>query len=70
MTAPEPEVESLESVETPEEAQKRKFREVLERKRAAQAETNAGGRGKDVSKIHGTHGPVGGKRSFRRKSGG
>ncbi|MBG0833196.1 DUF5302 domain-containing protein [Planomonospora sp. ID67723] len=48
---------------------KRKFREALERKKIAQTEANAGNRGKGSSKIHGAHGPVGGKRSFRRKSG-
>ncbi|MFC4531161.1 DUF5302 domain-containing protein [Sphaerisporangium dianthi] len=56
--------------DTPDDELKRKFREALERKRRTQAESNGGGRGKDGSKIHGTHGPVGGKRSFRRKSGG
>ena len=55
---------------TPDDELKRKFREALERKRVTQAETNAAGRGKDSSKIHGAHGPAGGKRSFRRKSGG
>ncbi|GAA2874297.1 DUF5302 domain-containing protein [Streptosporangium fragile] len=48
---------------------KRKFREALERKKQAQTDAGAGGRGKGSSKIHGSHGPVGGKRSFRRKSG-
>lgn len=67
--ASEPETETPVD-ETPEDELKRKFREALERKRRAQAETNAGGQGKDASKIHGAHGPVGGKRSFRRKSGG
>ncbi|MEV7966434.1 DUF5302 domain-containing protein [Sphaerisporangium sp. NPDC088356] len=62
--AQEPETES------PDDELKRKFREALERKRQGQAETNGNGRGKDASKIHGAHGPVGGKRSFRRKSGG
>ncbi|GAA0433926.1 hypothetical protein Acor_08230 [Acrocarpospora corrugata] len=49
---------------------KRKFREALERKRQSQADRNAQGGGKGSSKIHGTHSVVGGKRSFRRKSGG
>jgi hypothetical protein len=66
MTADAPEPED----ETPDDELKRKFREALERKRLTQAETNATGRGKDASKIHGAHGPAGGKRSFRRKSGG
>jgi hypothetical protein len=46
---------------------KEKFREALERKQAhAKAgESHADGR----SKVNQTHGPVGGKREFRRKSG-
>ncbi|GGK75567.1 hypothetical protein Sme01_51210 [Sphaerisporangium melleum] len=56
--------------ETPDDELKRKFREALERKRRNQAEGGGNGRGRDGSKIHGAHGPVGGKRSFRRKSGG
>jgi hypothetical protein len=47
---------------------KRKFREALERKNA-QAEKKAGDSAKDSSKVHGRHGPVGGRRTFRRKSG-
>ncbi|MEO3808223.1 DUF5302 domain-containing protein [Sphaerisporangium sp. B11E5] len=65
MTAEEAEPEA----EAPDDDLKRKFREALERKRQAQAEGNAAGRGKSDSKIHGAHGPVAGKRSFRRKSG-
>ncbi|MFI6598129.1 DUF5302 domain-containing protein [Nonomuraea sp. NPDC050536] len=56
--------------ETPEDEMKRKFREALERKRNQNADTAAGGRGGDPSKIHGAHGPAGSKRAFRRKSGG
>jgi Family of unknown function (DUF5302) len=56
--------------ESSEDELKRKFREALERKRLAQTDAGAGGKGKNSSKIHGAHGPVGGKRSFRRKSGG
>ncbi|GAA3102688.1 DUF5302 domain-containing protein [Streptosporangium carneum] len=56
--------------ESSEDELKRKFREALERKKLAQNEAAAGGKGKGSSKIHGAHGPVGGKRSFRRKSGG
>jgi hypothetical protein len=48
---------------------KDKFREALERKRNHQNERNAD-EAKDQSKIHGTHGAAGGKREFRRKSGG
>ncbi|HEU5160035.1 MAG TPA: DUF5302 domain-containing protein [Streptosporangiaceae bacterium] len=47
---------------------KRKFREALERKQA-QAENRAGSNAKDASKVHGRHGPAGGRRTFRRKSG-
>ncbi|MDP9844371.1 DUF5302 domain-containing protein [Streptosporangium lutulentum] len=56
--------------ESSEDELKRKFREALERKKLAQTDAGAGGKGKNSSKIHGAHGPVGGKRSFRRKSGG
>ncbi|GII85701.1 hypothetical protein Ssi03_36910 [Sphaerisporangium siamense] len=63
--APEPESES----KAPDDELKRKFREALERKRRTQAESNAAARGKNGSKIAGAHGPVAGKRSFRRKSG-
>jgi hypothetical protein len=48
---------------------KDKFREALERKRGQQAERAATGTHGD-SKIHGEHGAAGGKRTFRRKSGG
>jgi hypothetical protein len=47
---------------------KRKFREALDRKRA-QEDKRSGGGSKDSSKVHGTHGPAQGKRTFRRKSG-
>jgi hypothetical protein len=47
---------------------KRKFREALDAKRNAQADGSATG-GRDTGRIHGAHGPAGGKRSFRRKSG-
>jgi hypothetical protein len=53
---------------TPEEEQKRRFREALEAKRSGN-KGGAGGSG-DSSKIHGTHGKAGNKRQFRRKSGG
>ncbi|MEU1823324.1 DUF5302 domain-containing protein [Streptomyces abikoensis] len=48
---------------------RRKFREALDRKRGKSPEGASGGRGRDGSKIHGTHGKAGGQRSFRRKSG-
>jgi Family of unknown function (DUF5302) len=47
---------------------KRKFREALDRKRQIHAEGSDQG-GHDSGKIHGAHGPAGGRRSFRRKSG-
>jgi hypothetical protein len=47
---------------------KDRFRAALERKRAAQASGDTGGTHGD-SKIHGAHGAVGSKRTFRRKSG-
>jgi hypothetical protein len=57
-------------VEDSEDDVKRKFREALARKRGAQADTRAGAKGGDPSKIHGAHGPAASQRSFRRKSGG
>jgi hypothetical protein len=47
---------------------KDRFREALDRKRARQASGAHGGSHGD-SKVHGEHGAVGGKRTFRRKSG-
>lgn len=49
---------------------KEKFREALERKRGQQADRAAAAEAHGDSKIHGTHGAAGGKRTFRRKSGG
>ncbi|MEU9837029.1 DUF5302 domain-containing protein [Streptosporangium sp. NPDC048047] len=70
---PEPEdaesTQTLEGAEGTDDELKRKFREALERKKLAQTELNAAGRGKGASKIHGSQGPAGGRRSFRRKSG-
>ncbi|HEY3737129.1 MAG TPA: DUF5302 domain-containing protein [Jatrophihabitans sp.] len=55
--------------EKPEESvAKDQFKEALEKKRAQQHKSAAGS-GSD-SKIHSTHGAAGGKREFRRKSGG
>ncbi|MGI5487208.1 DUF5302 domain-containing protein [Microtetraspora malaysiensis] len=65
MAAAEPERDDV-----PEDEMKQKFREALERKKRAQAERNATGAGKDPSKVHAAHGPAGGRRTFRRKSGG
>jgi hypothetical protein len=59
-----------EDSEVPEDDLKRKFREALERKRRAQADANAAGKGKDSSKVRSAHGPAASRRSFRRKSGG
>jgi hypothetical protein len=47
---------------------KSKFLEALEKKRGQQHKAAEGATGD--SKIHGTHGSAGGKRTFRRKSGG
>jgi hypothetical protein len=47
---------------------KDKYREALARKRGHQAE-RAESEHREKSKIHGAHGPVGGRREFRRKSG-
>lgn len=47
---------------------KDKFREALERKRS-QRHANSGDPRGD-SKVHGEHSRAGGKRTFRRKSGG
>jgi hypothetical protein len=47
---------------------KDKFREALERKRSQQSERATESHAE--SKIHGEHGAAGGKRTFRRKSGG
>jgi hypothetical protein len=48
---------------------KEKFRSALERKRAQQAAAGSSS-GPGRSKISGEHGAEGGKRTFRRKSGG
>jgi hypothetical protein len=48
---------------------KRKFREALERKRAAHAAAGAEGSAPGTGKVHGAHGPAASRRSFRRKSG-
>ncbi|MER7129474.1 DUF5302 domain-containing protein [Streptosporangium saharense] len=58
-----------EESESADDELRRRFREALDRKKSAQADAASGGRGKGPSKIHGAHGPVAGKRSFRRKSG-
>jgi hypothetical protein len=47
---------------------KRRFREALERKRGAAAK-NAGGTGRNGSKVKGVHERADHQRQFRRKSG-
>ncbi|MDQ2838098.1 MAG: DUF5302 domain-containing protein [Actinomycetota bacterium] len=48
---------------------KSQFLQALERKKGQHAD-GVGGGGPESSKIHDVHGKVGGKRQFRRKSGG
>ncbi|MED7953045.1 DUF5302 domain-containing protein [Streptomyces sp. BE303] len=48
---------------------KARFLAALERKHGAKTDGTSGGPAGD-SKIHGAHGAAGGKRNFRRKSGG
>lgn len=48
---------------------KRRFREALERKQAAQADANAAHHEKGSAKVRSAHGPAHTRRSFRRKSG-
>jgi hypothetical protein len=55
------------ATEQPDDSAKDKFREALERKRGKKHPHEGAGAGD--SKIHETHGAVGGKRQFRRKSG-
>ncbi|MEV7930660.1 MULTISPECIES: DUF5302 domain-containing protein [unclassified Kitasatospora] len=65
--------EATEAAEAPAPATqddvKARFLAALERKHGAKSDSAAGGPSGD-SKIHGAHGAVGGKRNFRRKSGG
>ncbi|OIJ66494.1 DUF5302 domain-containing protein [Streptomyces mangrovisoli] len=49
---------------------KRKFREALERKRGAQADSGDVAAGGDAPKVRRTKGPAASQRNFRRKSGG
>jgi uncharacterized protein DUF5302 len=48
---------------------KARFRDALERKRSQHADS-VGGSGPSSGKVHDVHGRAGGKRQFRRKSGG
>jgi hypothetical protein len=64
----EPEAPTTANGAAPEEEDVRaRFREALERKQAKARTRDDHADGS--SKIHNTHGPVGGKRTFRRKSG-
>jgi len=54
--------------DAPTESTKDRFREALERKRNQQHAHNADAQ--SDSKVHGEHSRAGGKRTFRRKSGG
>ncbi len=58
-----------ESADAPEDDVKSKFREALERKRGQHAD-GVGGGGPHSGKVHDVHSRAGGKRQFRRKSGG
>ncbi len=58
-----------ESPDAPEDDVKSKFREALERKRGQHAD-GVGGGGPNSGKVHDVHSRAGGKRQFRRKSGG
>lgn len=58
-----------ESTDAPEDDVKSKFREALERKRGQHAD-GVGGGGPNSGKVHDVHSRAGGKRQFRRKSGG
>jgi len=48
---------------------KRKFREALEKKNASARRREGEAHLDGESAVHSTHGPAGGKREFRRKSG-
>ncbi len=64
--------ETPEAAEAPAPAQddvKAKFLAALERKHGVRTDGAGGGPGAD-GKIHGAHSAAGGKRNFRRKSGG
>ncbi|MEV6103387.1 DUF5302 domain-containing protein [Streptomyces sp. NPDC051940] len=64
-----PQSEQTDPVPPAEDDVKRKFREALARKQKSRGGKGGPGGDQDSSKIHGAHGPVGGKREFRRKSG-
>ncbi|MGD1222172.1 MULTISPECIES: DUF5302 domain-containing protein [Streptomyces] len=66
----DPETSALEPDSDGQYDLKRKFREALARKRAAQADAADLAANPNASKIRGAHGPAASQRSFRRKSGG
>lgn len=53
-----------------EDEAKRRFREALDRKNGGGKAQSGGPDGSSSSGIHEEHGPAGGRRTFRRKSGG
>ena len=63
-TAPTPAAQN----EPGKQTQKDRFREALERKRSQHHANN--GDAQNDAKVHGEHSRAGGKRTFRRKSGG
>ncbi|MEV4612186.1 DUF5302 domain-containing protein [Kitasatospora sp. NPDC049258] len=65
----EPEQQPTPEPEAGQDDVKAKFLAALERKHGGKAGSGAGGPGGE-SKIHGAHSAAGGKRTFRRKSGG
>ncbi len=73
MSSDAAEVQNEENPEAPaapaQDDVKAKFLAALERKHGVKGDGSAGGPGGD-SKIHGAHAAAGGKRTFRRKSGG
>lgn len=65
----QPPAETTPAPDAAEDDVKRKFREALERKNH-KGRTGQASDGDSTAKIHHTHGAAGGKREFRRKSGG
>lgn len=61
--------EASADTETPPADVKARFRDALERKKSQHAD-GVGTGGPNASKIHDVHSRAGGKRQFRRKSGG
>jgi hypothetical protein len=69
MAADEPDATEPGTATEPDTDLKAQFLEALARKKGRQAD-GVGGSGPESNKIHEAHGKVGGKRQFRRKSGG